>query len=40
MLQKDIPKDYDFKNENKWENKWADENIYKFKGFLFLIINY
>ncbi len=32
MLQKDIPKDYDFKNENKWENKWADENIYKFKG--------
>lgn len=32
MLEKDIPKDYDFKNEKKWEDRWADENIYKFIG--------
>lgn len=32
MSQKDIPKDYDFKNEKKWEKKWAEDDIYKFIG--------
>lgn len=32
MSQKEIPKDYDFKNEKKWEKKWEEEDIYKFIG--------
>lgn len=32
MSEKNIPKDYDFENEDKWEKKWEDEDIYKFIG--------
>lgn len=32
MSGKEIPKDYDFKNEKKWEKKWEDDDIYKFIG--------
>ena len=32
MSNEDIPKDYDFKKESEWEQKWEDENIYKYIG--------
>ena len=32
MSNKEIPKDYDFKKEKEWEQKWEDENIYKYIG--------
>lgn len=32
MSNEEIPKDYDFKKEKIWEEKWADENIYKYIG--------
>lgn len=32
MSNQDIPKDYDFKKEKVWEQKWEDENIYKYIG--------
>ena len=32
MSNQEIPKDYDFKKEKVWEQKWEDENIYKYIG--------
>lgn len=32
MLDKDIPKDYDFYKEADWQRKWEKEDIYKFIG--------
>ena len=32
MPKEEIPKDYDFKKEKEWEQKWEDENIYKYIG--------
>ena len=32
MSHEEIPKDYDFKKEKVWEQKWEDENIYKYIG--------
>ena len=32
MSNEEIPKDYDFKKESEWEQKWEDENIYKYIG--------
>ena len=32
MSNEEIPKDYDFKKEKVWEQKWEDENIYKYIG--------
>jgi len=32
MSNEEIPKDYDFKKEKEWEQKWEDENIYKYIG--------
>ncbi|WP_458454628.1 valine--tRNA ligase [Methanobrevibacter sp.] len=32
MSKEEIPKDYDFKKEKVWEQKWEDENIYKYIG--------
>ncbi len=32
MSNQEIPKDYDFKKEKEWEQKWEDENIYKYIG--------
>lgn len=32
MSNEEIPKYYDFKKEKIWEEKWADENIYKYIG--------
>jgi valyl-tRNA synthetase len=32
MSKEEIPKDYDFKKEKEWEQKWEDENIYKYIG--------
>ncbi|MEM4525081.1 MAG: valine--tRNA ligase [Methanothermobacter sp.] len=28
----EIPKDYDHRNETKWQNKWEEQGLYKFKG--------
>ena len=32
MSNEEIPKDYDFKKEKEWEQKWQDEEIYKYIG--------
>ena len=32
MSNEEIPKDYDFKKEKIWEQKWEDENVYKYIG--------
>ena len=32
MSNENIPKDYDFKKEKIWEQKWEDEELYKFLG--------
>ena len=32
MTKKEIPKDYDHKNEEKWQKKWEEDEIYKFIG--------
>ncbi|MBO7732557.1 MAG: class I tRNA ligase family protein, partial [Methanobrevibacter sp.] len=32
MTNKEIPKDYDHKNEEKWQKKWEDDEVYKFIG--------
>ncbi len=32
MSNEEIPKDYDFKKEKEWEQKWEDEDIYKYIG--------
>ena len=32
MSKEEIPKDYDFKKEKAWEQKWEDEDIYKYIG--------
>ena len=32
MSNEEIPKDYDFKKEKVWEQKWEDENVYKYIG--------
>jgi len=32
MSKEEIPKDYDFKKEKAWEEKWEDEDIYKYIG--------
>ena len=32
MSKEEIPKDYDFKKEKVWEQKWEDEDIYKYIG--------
>ena len=32
MSNEEIPKDYDFKREKFWEQKWEDEDIYKYIG--------
>ncbi|MBQ8018520.1 MAG: valine--tRNA ligase [Methanobrevibacter sp.] len=32
MSNEEIPKDYDFKKEKVWEQKWEDEDIYKYIG--------
>ena len=32
MTERDIPKDYNHKNEAQWQKKWDDEEIYKFIG--------
>ena len=34
MSNENIPKDYDFKKEKIWEQKWEDEELYKFLGLL------
>ena len=31
-MSNEIPKDYDFKKEPEWEQKWEDENVYKYIG--------
>ena len=32
MSNEEIPKDYDFKKEKEWEQKWEDKDIYKYIG--------
>ncbi len=32
MMNNDIPKDYDHKNEGKWQDKWQKDKVYQFTG--------